>query len=79
MSKDELYKLAFEKTSLAGYSRAYLKDIIDTPYEDGKRKGIMEARLEVKLEAAKFLKDNGKATDFIMKVTGLCQAGIDRL
>ena len=89
---DDVFTQAFEKAELARYGEAELeryemnlkiyrdyKNTVDTAYEEGKLKGILEGILKGKLEIAKALKDNGVPTEIISKTTGISEGEINKL
>lgn len=90
--KDEVFLQAFKKAELAKYDSAEmgryeqslkvyrdLKGVINSAFDEGKREGKLEGKIEGKVEVARSLKENGVATELIIKATGLSQAEINNL
>ena len=86
--KDEIFAKAFKKAEIANYTdqerteyehslKIYrgLKNVIDTAYDDGLKKGRVKERAEL----AKVMKVNGEPIDKIMKYTGLTKDELEQL
>jgi predicted transposase/invertase (TIGR01784 family) len=89
---DEIFTKAFEKAEIAKFGavdldnyetslKIYrdLKGVIDTAFDEGKIEGIIEGKLEKRVEIAKALKENGVSIHIIIRTTGLTEEEINEL
>jgi predicted transposase/invertase (TIGR01784 family) len=81
-TEDEISKYSKEEQALYERCLKYhrdLKNVVDTAYEEGKKKGEMKLRMEGNYEIAKEMKADGVSVEKIARYTGLSETEIEKL